>query len=431
MKEKNRSKYSWLIIFLVLILLMSACSSPQPNQEPTNVPEDSSVTLRMWVHSNPHYMKMAQQDAEEYEKQTGVKIALDFLPWEEYGSKATAAFAGGNEPDIMEGVASWLYSQKIAGKLDPLPDDISANIAEKYHAPSLAPLEYDGKYYGIPLNVNIDAGPLFVANATLFQEMGITPEWNSWDAYITDLQKLTKKENGVITQSGVTIAGGDLMIQFLMYFLQAGGTFYAPDNKSVTINNEYGKKSLQIMYDFLYKYEVDTTDISEFAGVAKGVSAGTFYGPWYTRSLEDDFPEMKWEWAKPPLFEGATKPYFPSANVWAWMVSSNSKNKEAAWDYIRWLTDKNRSLAWSIETGEIPAIKELWVDPSIANSPRFSAWIPYLEYQIPLLHIGPQDEYTKAFEEMVSSVLYKQSSIDDALAKGEKDINEMLARTLK
>lgn len=436
--SKNRNTLvRWLMPVLAIIFLISACASPAtpvaPTQEVSKTSEPVSstsapVTLRMWVHSNPHYQKIAEQDAAEYEKETGVKIALDFLPWEEYGSKAVAAFAGGNEPDIMEGVASWLYAQKISGKLEEAPADLVQDATGRFHQPSLAPLEYKGKFYGVPLNVNIDAGPLFVANKAAYDELGITPKWDSWDAYIQDLQKLTKRENNVITRSGVTIAGGDLMIQFLMYFLQAGGTFYAPDNKTVTINNEYGRKALQTMYDFLYTANVDSTDLSDFSGVATGVSAGTFYGPWYTKIMDDDFPDVAWVWAQPPLLTGGTKPYFPSANVWAWMVSANSTHKEEAWKYIRWLDDNKRRLVWSEETGEIPAVKELWKDPSISENKRFGAWIPYLEYQVPLLHIGPQDEYSQILNDMVSSVLFKKATIDEALAKAEASINTMLAR---
>ena len=435
-----------VLMVLAMMSIIAACAGPAApattSQAPTATepplaatePSGGSgepVTLRMWVHSNPHYKKIAEQYAAEYEKETGVKIQLDFLPWEEYGSKVVAAFAGGNEPDILEGVASWLYGQKIAGQLDPVPEDLASNITTRYHQPSLPPIEYQGKYYGIPLNVNIDAGPLFVANKAAYDELGITPKWDNWDAYIADLQKLTKTENDVITRSGVTIAGGDPMIQFLMYFLQAGGTFYGPDGKTVTINNEYGKKALQTMYDFLYTAKVDSTDLADFSGVATGTSAGTFYGPWYTKIMDDDFPDVDWEWAQPPVLPDGVGPYFPSANVWAWMVTSKSPNKEVAWDYIRWLDDNGRRMAWSEETGEIPAVPELWTAPAISESKRFGQWIPFLKYQVPLLHIGPQDEYSTILNNMVSSVLFQQATIDDALAKAEQQINEMLARTVQ
>ncbi len=433
---------SLLMTGLTLVGLFSACAGPAPvpaatkpaGSQITAAPAQATtapagnVTLRMWVHSNPHYQKMAEQFAAEYEKETGVKIQFDFIPWEEYGSKAVAAFAGNSEPDIMEGVASWLYAQKVAGRLDPVPDDLAQSMTDTYHAAGLPPLEYKGKYYGIPLNVNIDAGPLFIYNKAVFDEAGIKPEWDSWDAYIKDLQTLTTVQNGVMTRSGLTVAGGDLMVQFCMYFLQAGGTFYSADGKSVTINNEYGRKALQVMYDFIHTYKVDTTDVTDFA-IAKGSSGGTFYGPWYTKVLDEEFPDVKWGWAKPPLMPGATTPYFPSTNVWAWMVSSNSPNKQAAWDYVRWLNQNEHRLAWSEETGEIPAVKALWQDPTVANNPRFAPWLPLLQYQVPLAHIGPQDEYTKALEDMVNSVLFKQATIDEALAKAEKTLNDMIART--
>lgn len=429
-----------LFMVVVLISIIAACASPgtpaPSTEEPPAATEPTSgegepVTLRMWIHSNPHYKKMAETYAAEYEKETGTKIVLDFLPWEEYGSKAVAAFAGGNEPDILEAVASWLYGQKIAGQLDPLPDDLAANIETRFHQPSLPPVEYKGKYYGLPLNVNIDAGPLFVANKEMYDELGITPQWDSWDDYLADLQKLTQSDGEVITRSGVTIAGGDLVVQFLMYFLQAGGTFYGPDGKTVTINNEYGQQALQTLYDFLYTYKVDSTDLGDFVGVATGTSAGTFYGTWYTKIMEDDFPEVEWMWAEPPVLPDGIGPNFPSTNVWTWTVSANSPNKEAAWDYIRWLDDNKRRIDWAVETGEVPAVVKLWEDPAIAESKTFGPWLPYLEYQVPLLHIGPQDEPSNILNNMVNSVLFKEATVDEALDKAEQDLNDFLARSVQ
>jgi multiple sugar transport system substrate-binding protein len=431
--------YRWLPA-LAIVMMLAACagaSEPPPAEPEESGAEEGAaaeeaapaetVTLSMWVHSNPHYQTMAEQFAAEYEQETGVKVEFDFLPWGDYGSKVVAAFAAGDEPDIMEAVASWLYAQKIAGDLDPVPADLAEGIEDRYHGPSLVPLEYDGTYYGIPLNVNIDAGPLFVANTSVFEEAGITPEWEDWDTYISDLQAVTQKEGDIVTRSGISVAGGDLTAQFLMYFLQAGGTFY-DDTNHVTINNEYGARALQTMYDFVHTYEVDSTDLSDFTGVATGTSAGIFYGTWYTKVLDDDFPDVGWTWGKPALMPDAAGPYFASTNVWAWVVSANSPNKEVAWDYIRWLDENERRLAWGLETGEIPAVPAMWEDIAAADSERFGPWLPYLEYQVPVLHIGPQDEYYSSLENMVNSVLFEEATIEEALAQAEESINAMIDR---
>ena len=76
MKILKHNKYSWVFILMVLILLMSSCTSPKPTTSPQSPAEP--VTLRMWVHSNPHYKKIAEENAAEYEKATGVKISSGF-----------------------------------------------------------------------------------------------------------------------------------------------------------------------------------------------------------------------------------------------------------------------------------------------------------------------------------------------------------------
>ena len=49
----------------------------------------------MWVHTDPNYMAVAKANAAEYEKETGVKINLTYVPWDQYGAKIVAAFTSG------------------------------------------------------------------------------------------------------------------------------------------------------------------------------------------------------------------------------------------------------------------------------------------------------------------------------------------------
>ena len=383
-------------------------------------------TLTMWVHTDPNYEAVAKQNAADYEAATGVHIQLTFVSWDQYGAKITSAFRAGSQPDLIQGVASWLYAQKTGGQLDEVPPDLGSQLSGIDEA-SLVPVEYKKKYYGVPLNVNIDTGPFSIYNVDAFQKAGVTPQWSDWNAYVADLQKLTTQSNGTITRSGIEMMGGDLEIQFLTYFLQAGGQFYSPDGKSVQIDNKYGETALQTMYDLLNTYKVDSPNLTDYEGIATGTAASINYGPWYTATLKADFPDLKWGWAKLPLIPNAAGPYFPGTNVWAWMVSADSPNKSAAWDYVRWLNDKKRRLAWAQQTGEIPAVKSLWHDPSVANDLRWAPWLPILHDQVPLLYIGPQDVYQKVLTDMVNSVLLKKSSIAEALKSAQTQLDQMLA----
>jgi len=383
-------------------------------------------TLTMWVQTDPNYEVMAQQEAAEYETATGVHIELSYVPWAEFGAKLTAAFNAGSQPDLIEGVAAWVYGPKTGGQLSQLPDDLGSKMSEIADA-SQVPVEWEGEYYGMPLNVNIDGGPLTLYSVDAFQEAGITPQWSNWDAYVADMQKLTTTSNGEITRSGIEMVGGDQMVQFLNYFLQAGGTFYSADKSSVQIDNNYGEVALQTMYDLLNTYEVDSSNLTDFVGVASGTAASINYGPWYIAAAGASFPDFKWGWAELPLIPGSVGPYFPGTNVWAWMVPMDSQNKSAAWDYVRWLNGNEQRLAWSVQTGEIPAVKALWSDPVVANDPRWAPWLPFLDYQVALLDIGPQDAYSTSLNNMVMSVLLEQESIPAALETAQAELNQMLA----
>lgn len=406
---------------------MPATVTPAATNPPATATQAAQpVSLTMWVHSDPNYEAVAKANAAEYEKETGNKIELSFVPWDQYGAKIVAAFTAHTQPDIIQGVASWLYPQKTNGQLSEVPSDLATTLSDT-HPASLAPVEFNGKDYGVPLNVNIDGGPLLLYSKDAFAQAGVTGNWSSWDQYVADLQKVTTTDNGKITRSGIEMYGGDTVTQFLQFFLRAGGQFYSDDKKSVQIDNQYGEAALQLMHDFFATYKVDSTELADYEGIATGTAASIMYGPWYTAVLKADFPDFQWGWTKVPAIPNQVTEAFPGTNVWAWMVPSSGKNTSAAWDYIRWLNDPERRVDWALQTGEIPATQSLWTDSRIKDDPRWSAWMPFLKEQVPLLYVGPQDPQYTELTNMVTSVLLDQSSIKNALTDGQNQLNSIIA----
>ena len=434
---RTRALSRGIVLAATVAIIASACSSGasvSPSSaavapssaaaSPSTAPQP--VTLTMWVHTDPNYMAVAKANAADYQKATGNTINISYVPWDQYGAKIVAAFASGSQPDIIQGVASWLYPQKIGGQLSEVPADMASTISDTAPA-SLAPVEFNGKYYGIPLNVNIDSGPFIIYNVDAFKAAGVTPQWSTWDNMVADLQKLTVTSGSTMKRSGVEMAGADPVTQFLLYFLRAGGTFYSADKKSVQIANQYGQTALQTMYDLLHTAKVDSTSLTDYEGIASGTAASVLWGPWYTALLNHDCPGFKWGWAKMPPSPGQTTEAFAGTNVWAWMVPSSSKNSQAAWDYIRWLSQSDRRTAWSVQTGEIPAVQSLWTNPQIANDPRWAPWFPVLKDQVPLLYIGPQDPQYKSLTDMVMGVLLGTSAIPAALQTAQDQLNKIVS----
>ncbi|MHB8890423.1 MAG: extracellular solute-binding protein [Candidatus Limnocylindrales bacterium] len=423
---RSKGFFQAIVLAATVAVVASACTSGSSASPGAASGATQNVALTMWVHSDPNYMEIAKANAAEYQKETGVQVNLTFVPWDQYGAKVVAAFAAGSQPDIIQGVASWLYPQKTAGQLAEVPADFAAALADTTPA-SRAPVQLQGKDFGVPLNVNIDSGPFLIYNTDVFQTAGVTPEWSTWDSFVSDLQKLTVVEGGTMKRSGIEMAGADPVTQFFLYFLRAGGTFYSADQKSVQIANEHGEIALQTMYDLLHKAKVDDTNLTDYEGIASGTAASVIWGPWYTALLNTDFPDFKWGWAPIPASPGQVTEAFAGTNVWAWMVPSATKSSQAAWDYIRWMSQPDRRVAWSLKTGEIPAVESLWTDPKIASDPRWAPWFPVLKNQVPLLYIGPQDPQYKALTDMVMGVLLDTSPIPAALQTAQDQLNAIVA----
>ena len=199
-----------------------------------------------------------------------------------------------------------------------MPKSLAKTLKNIAHA-SIVPMVYKKTTYGVPFNVNIDAGPLFIYNKSLYAQNHVKNKWSSWKAYIRDMQKLTSRSGSTVLRSGIEVAGADVVVQFLMYFLQAGGHFNVPGKATVNINNKYGRAALQTMWNYFWKYHIDSTDQTAYEGIGSGTAASVYWGPWYTKLLDHDFPTFKYGWAHEPLSKGQ-KPYFAGTNVWAWMV---------------------------------------------------------------------------------------------------------------
>jgi multiple sugar transport system substrate-binding protein len=388
--------------------------------------DEQPTTLTMWVHTDPNYVEIAEAQAAAYHEATGNTIELTYVPWDQYGAKILSAFVAGTEPDIIQGVASWLYTQKLNGQLSEVPADFASTLSDTNPA-SLAPVTYEGKYFGVPLNVNIDSGPQLLYSVAAMDAAGVTPDWQTWDDFTAALQKMTVSRNGKITQSGIEMMGGDLVIQFLQYFLRSGGEFYTPDLTGVQIANEHGEAALQIMHDLLYKYQVDSTELADWEGIAVGTAASILFGPWYTAVLNADFPDFQWAWATLPPSPGQVSESWPGTNVWAWMVPSTSPNATAAWDYIRWMNEPEQRMAWALKTGEIPALESMWTDSQIASDPRWAPWFPVLKDQVPLLYIGPQDPQYKVLQDMITGVMLNTVEPAAALQTAQDALNKIVA----
>ncbi|HWK68034.1 MAG TPA: ABC transporter substrate-binding protein [Rhizobiaceae bacterium] len=115
--------------------------------------QDKQLTI-FWAEWDPaNYL---QELANEYEKETGVKVVVETTPWADFQTKAFTEFnAKGSAYDLVVGDSQWLGSASEGGHYVELTDFIKENNVLEKMAPATVKYysEYpgnSGRYWSIP-----------------------------------------------------------------------------------------------------------------------------------------------------------------------------------------------------------------------------------------------------------------------------------------
>jgi ABC-type glycerol-3-phosphate transport system substrate-binding protein len=192
------------------------------------------------------------------------QVALDIVTIpaagiDDYPNKFIAAVAGNDTPDALH--MSVAYARDLWDKGTLL--DISSMVAR---TPSIAADQFipaaafynqaDGKIFGTP--VEGPSGYGIAYNVAHFQEIGATPTWEttsawSWQTFADTAAKLVQKDSSGVTRIGYLDSTPSLEY-FCEWLYTQGGTFYAPDLKSVQFDQPRGVDALQFTLDLMDRY---------------------------------------------------------------------------------------------------------------------------------------------------------------------------------
>jgi ABC-type glycerol-3-phosphate transport system substrate-binding protein len=437
MKRNVMRFTTFFSIILILTLVLTACAKPVVKTEApvgssaeTQAPATTEKTkLIIWVHAAEPFTNAHGKIAELYMAQNpNVEIEIQSFPWSDYPAKLTSSLAADTGPDLIEAYSPWMMAYIRTGKVDPVPESFitSEDMVNTYYESTLALLGYDGKYYGVPSNISLDATRVLLVNDAIVEEAGVDiTENKTIEDWISDWQALTVTDSeGQITRSGLGVTCSDPPYQFTSYIMEYGGSVLTEDGKKAALNSEAGKKALQFMSDILNVYKIDNSLISDSVCVGNGLAASSYRGTWFYPVLKADYPDFTGSYHVLPLPPGATVDVFHGGSGWASYVPANSANKDAAWDYLKFV-EANRE-SWLIGTGETSANKVLAEKMAKENPALYEAYYSVLEQSKHGFAYGDFFVIWDAMQAMYTSVALGTATVDEALATAESTINTHL-----
>ncbi|WP_320128648.1 sugar ABC transporter substrate-binding protein [uncultured Sphaerochaeta sp.] len=251
--------------------------------------------------------------------------------------KAAAMIAGNLPLDMVWTDSSVTQTMGKADLLEPLEGYIKRDgfdtsrlfMASKYDH------MWDGKLVGLPA---IPMGYLIFYNKDLFDAAGVPYPTNDWtmDDFLKTAQALTKPE---IKQFGYGTRPW-IGTHDLSYIYAFGGNWFDKNGKPV-MDQENAIKAYQFIQDLIFKYKVAPAPSGVAGSGAQAVSfdsgklAMNWTGTWDIKGTEG--PNSKWSFrwgiVLPP--KGAYGQY-PIIISNGWSILKNSKNKDVAWNFLKW-----------------------------------------------------------------------------------------------
>jgi len=317
-------------------------------------------TLRFWhAFTQPVRIEMMEKIASDFEKEYGVKVQIEIVPWAQIKTKWTAAYAAGTLPDVMVGLSGDTMEIWLAGASNPMDNIYEELGGDKFFTPGVVDKfsKYNGQLIALPLYAH---ARLLLYRADIFKEEGLEPP-ETWDELLEVTAKLTNPPTryGAIQFLNLTGFGATECFYSL---LRANEASFLDENFNANINTPEFIETVKFFVDW-YK-----------AGSPQGELSLDFHADWYSsfttglnmigidtmflaKSLETENPELYNKRVlgvcKVPTNKGKEGAYGGEAIS---LINTKGPNNELAEEFIKYLYETDRYVGFllTIPAGQYP-----------------------------------------------------------------------------
>jgi multiple sugar transport system substrate-binding protein len=131
-------------------------------------------------------------ELKKFEKQTGIKVKLEVISWNDLQNRILTATSSGQGPDVLNIGNTWAASLQATGALLPFDSKTLAKIGGKSRFEPTA-MEATGASGKPPVSIPLySLAYALYYNKQMFQDAGLSGPPKTWDELVTDAKKLTQ-----------------------------------------------------------------------------------------------------------------------------------------------------------------------------------------------------------------------------------------------
>lgn len=403
---------------MVLVLMLTGCSKSEQTQA------GKPVTITFWHTHNAQETPTLEAIVKDFQdKNPNIKVEMQAVPFDGGQNKFKTAAQAGNAPDVLRSECAWAPEFAALGLLAPIDDLIKVEDKADFLAAAAASYQFKGKTYGLPQVTDTLA---LLYNKRLFKEAGVEPP-KTMNEFLAIAQKLTNKDKG---QYGFAMRGDSYWIQPFVWAF--GGGLIDSNDLSVKINTPESVKGLQFVIDLKDKYGVIPNEMdfandyqNTMVGFKSGKYAMILNGPWATADLLADG-----EFKDANNLGIATIPAGPEGKFGSpmgghgFVISANTKNREAAYKLIEFITAKENQAKFASKNNLLPTRKSAYDLDELKNNRIIADFKTVIEKATarPVIPEGGQiyTEFTPNYQAALAGKKTAQQAWDDVAAAWNK-----------
>jgi len=341
--------------------------------------EDEKITLKFWSAGtekiwSDYWISVTERYSKEHPN-----IAFDIAtaPFgNEIDSKLNVAYASGTSPDIIAHGILAIADRADRGHFMPI-DNYLDSYADK---DDILPIvlndfpEYKGKRYGLLMYPIPEP---FVYRKDFFAEAGLDPENppETWEDIAEVAPKVTLRNGDSVIRSGFTIPYDGLKLPIVFSRMNKAVNYDAAGTP--TFDNPEMVETLEYLTDLYNKevsLEVTFQQERSLATFFVDKAAMAWSYPSMLKKATTDDPEFS---EKMGFMELKRKQSSAFVGAHFLFLSSESKHKDEAWEFMKFFWDKDEMWRRYEETGCPPVRKSLrdryLADDPYLNTPIFNA----------------------------------------------------------
>jgi multiple sugar transport system substrate-binding protein len=388
------------------------------------------TVLRFWAMG--HEGEVVQPLVREFERMhPGVRVEVQQIPWGAAHEKLLTAFVGRASPDLAQLGNSWIAEFEELKALEPLDARIARSqvVSAANDFPGIWQTNVvDGVTWGVPWYVDTR---LVFYRRDLLRAAGYDSMPQSWPAWKDAMRAIVRRGGPGRTALLLPVNEWE---QPVIFALQCGAPLLADRATRGDFQEPRFRRAFEFYLSLFRDGLAPPVSNNQVANIYQEFARGTFAmditGPWNLDEFRKRLPDsLQGAWSTAPM-PGPDGPAtgLSMAGGSSLVMFRGSTHPDLAWALLEYLSRPQQQLKFWQLSGDLPARRAAWDDPSLAGDPRARAFMLQLARVTSPPRLPEWEQIAQLVQQHAETAVRGAATPDQALAALDRDADRVLEK---